>query len=136
MTLLELLRQLEAQLGSHQLPLNSAAKSIKDIFESSPLHHDFMKRLVQAIYTGNGCNRLTDNVDRDRTLAAIAPLRMEVLRSERTDVDLYRLIEELCTSLDKAFGPVARPVAAPKVNITAQIIQFASFRRRRVKSLA
>lgn len=136
MTLLELLQQLEAHLGAHQLPLNPAAKTVKDVFESSALHHDFMKRLVQAIYTGNGCNRLTDTVDYARTLEAIAPLRLEVLRSDRTDVDLYRLIEEICLALDTVFGPIARRVAPPRVVVNAQVIQLAPFRRRRIKSLA
>jgi hypothetical protein len=137
MTFLELLKQLETHLGSHQMPLNPAAKSLKDVFETIPLHNELMKRLVQSIYAGNRCRRLSDPVERAATFEALAPLRLEVLRSERTDVDLYRLIEELCVALDQAFGPVARASAdEPKPTAEAQVIQLSSFRRRRLKSSA
>ncbi len=137
MTLLELLQRLETHLGYHQVPLRPAPKSIKDVFESTPLHYDFMKRLVQAICTGNGCRRLNDPVDRTKTFEAVAPLRLEVIRSERTDVDLYGLMEETCVALDRAFGPVECRRAKEKSPAgVAQIIQLAAFRRRRLKSLA
>lgn len=137
MTFLELLRKLEAQLGYHQVPLNPGAKTLKDLFESSPLHHEFTKRLAQSIYSGNRCRRLNDPVERETTFDAVAPLRVEVLRSERTDVDLYRLIEELCVALDRIFGPLdPSPTARPESPAPAQIIELAPFRRRRIKSLA
>lgn len=137
MTLIELLRRLEAQLGYVQLPLNPHATSIKDVFESIPLHHDFMKRLVQAIYTANSCTRLHDPVDRAKTFDAVAPLRLEVLRSDRTDIDLYRLTEETCAALDRAFGPVDPPPARrTRPEVYGRVIQLSGFRRRRLKSLA
>jgi len=137
MTLIELLRRLEAQLGYVHLPLNPHAKGIKDVFESSPLHHDFMKRLVQAICTANGCGQLHDPVDRTKTFEAVAPLRLEVLRSDRTDIDLYRLTEETCAALDCAFGPVDPPPAPrTKPEVYGQVIHLSGFRRRRLKSLA
>lgn len=133
MTLLELLRRLEARLGYHQLPLNPAPKNLKDVFESIPLHQEFMQRLVQAIASGNRCTRLGDPVDRARTLEAVGPLRLEVLRSDRTDVDLYRLTEETCAALDRAFGPVEpRPPKKPAPAVVAPVIQLARFRRRRL----
>lgn len=135
MTLLDLLKRLEARLGGHQMPLNPAARDIKTVFDSIPLHQDFMKRLVQAIYTGNGCKRLNDPVDREPTFEALAPLRLEVLRCARTDVDLYRLIDDVCVALDEIFGRVARAPVAVKVT-PAQVIHLAPFRRRRLKSLA
>lgn len=132
MTLLELLRRLEARLGYHQLPLNPAPKNLKDVFESIPLHQDFMKRLVQAISSGNRCTRLDDPVDRAKTFEAVGPLRLEVLRSDRTDVDLYNLTEETCSALDAAFGPLERPAVKPREQtVAAQVIQLARFRRRR-----
>jgi hypothetical protein len=137
MTFLELLKQIEEQLGYHQLPLRPAARTFKDLFESIPLHHDFMKRLVQSIYSSNRCQRLSDPVERDPTFEAIAPLRLEALRSARTDVDLFRLIDELCVCLDGIFGPVVREaVETPKPETQAQIIQLAPFRRRKLKSWA
>ena len=137
MTFLELLRKMESHLGYHQMPLNPAATSLRNVFESIPLHHDLMKRLVQSMYTRNRCQRLSDPVERATTFDAVAPLRLEVLRSERTDVDLYRLVDELCVSLDEIFGPLARPIALePEPAGSAQVIEFARFRRRTVKSLA
>ena len=128
MNFLELLRALEAHLGYHQLPLNAAPTSIKNIFESSPLHDNFAKRLVQSIYAGN------DPVERTATFDAVAPLRLEALRHDRTDVDLARTIEELCTALHTIFGagdaiPKALPPAEP-----GQVIDITPFRRRRARS--
>lgn len=134
MTFLELLQQLEAHLGYHQLPLNARAANIKDIFESSPLHHDFAKRLVQSLYTSNGCQRLADPVEREATFEAVAPLRLEALRNDRTDVDLVRTIEELCAAIETIFGArdTARPVRAAAR--PGQVIDIAPFRRRRLRS--
>ncbi len=136
MNFLELLRQLEAHLGYHQLPLNTAPTSIKDIFESSPLHHDFAKRLAQSIYAGNRCTSLTDTVERAATFDAVAPLRLEALRHDRTDVDLARAIEELCIALDAIFGPsdAVRKQALPAE--PGQVIDITPFRRWRVRSRA
>lgn len=136
MKYLELLQQLEVHLGYHQLPLNSAATGMKDIFESTPLHHEFVRRLVQSIYTGNRCRRLSDSVEREATFEAVAPLRLEILRSERTDVDLYRTLEELCVALELIFGPGASAAPARRSVSPAQVIDIAPFRRRRLKSLA
>lgn len=137
MTFIELLRKLEARLGYHQFPLNPAAKSLKDLFECSPLHHELAVRLAQSIFVANGCRRLTDPVGRDATLDAVAPIRLQVLQSERTDVDLYRLIEELCATLADLFGERARLQPREAARPTAQIISFAPFRaNRRLKSWA
>jgi hypothetical protein len=136
MNFLELLRQLEAHLGYHQLPLNPAATSIKDIFESSPVHHDFVKRLVQSMYAGNRCLSLTDGVERAATFDAVAPLRVEALRHNRTDVDLARTIEELCVALNTIFDSGETTPRQPPPNEPGQVIDIAPFRRRRVRSRA
>jgi hypothetical protein len=134
MTFLELFRKLEAQLGYHQLPLNPAPTTLKTLFESSPLHHETMMQLAQAIYAANGCRTLGDPVARDVTQEAVAPIRLQVLQNKRTDVDLYRYIEEFCIVLDRAFGP--RPVRATAREATpkGQVIPIAPFRRR-IKTL-
>lgn len=137
MSFLELLRTLEATLGYHQLPLNPTAVTLKNLFESSPLHHETMMRAAQAIYTSNGCRGLNDPVERAATLDAIAPIRLELLQSKRTDVDLYRFMEELCVTLDEAFGPVAPRAAVESIPRLADVIQLAPFRRsRRLKTSA
>lgn len=132
MTFLELLKKLEAHLGYHQLPLNPAATNFKNIFETIPLHNDLMKRLVHSMYTSNHCQRLSDPVERTTTFDAVAPLRLEVIRSERTDVDLYRLIEEFCVSLDRIFGPLTREPAETEPVAAGQVIELARFRRRKL----
>jgi hypothetical protein len=137
MTFLELLRTLEARLGYHQLPLNPAAATLKNLFESSPLHHETMMRVVQAVYAGNRCRKLSDPVERTLTQEAIAPVRLELLQSKRTDVDLYHFIEELCVALDEAFGPTAPRPATVTTPHKADVIQLAPFRRgRRLKTSA
>ncbi len=135
----ELLEQLEERLGYHQFPVNSAATNIKDVFEGSPLHHDIMTRLVRAIYVSNACRRLTDPVNLDKTLLALTPIRQEVLRAARTDVDLYRVLDELGAALNKIFVESidVKKVASPTLRRTAEIIPLSAYRHlRRLKSSA
>ncbi len=135
----ELLEQLEERMGYHQFPVNPAATNIKDVFEGSPLHHDIMTRLVRAIFVSNACRRLTDPVNLDRTLLALTPIRQEVLRAARTDVDLYRVLDELGAALGKIFAegtPIIK-VVSPVIRRTAEIIPLSAYRHlRKLKSSA
>lgn len=135
----ELLEQLEERMGYHQFPVNPAATNIKDVFEGSPLHHDIMTRLVRAIFVSNACRRLTDPVNLDRTLLALTPIRQEVLRAARTDVDLYRVLDELGAALNKIFaeGSDVKKGASPVIRRTAEIIPLSAYRHlRKLKSSA
>ncbi|MBI3899362.1 MAG: hypothetical protein HY308_13840 [Gammaproteobacteria bacterium] len=138
MKFFELMQQLEAHLGYHQIPLNAGATNLKNLFECSPLHHELMMRLTQAIYSGNRCRRLSDNIEHNVTFEAIGPIRLQVLQSPQTDVDLFRLINELCVIVDRSFGPAAPHRTDEDVPPTnAQIIELAPFRRqRRLKTWA
>lgn len=127
----ELLEHLEKRLGNHQLPLNPRATGLRDLFDGIGLHHPLMQKVMRAIYEQNGCRQLTDPVNRPSTLKALGPIRLEMLRAHSTDVDLYRLLNELCEATAEAFaegGPATRR-AAPK-RATAEIIPLDSFRRR------
>lgn len=134
----DLLAQLEEHLGYHQFPVNPAAANIKEVFDGSPLHHDLMTRLVRAIYVSNACRRLTDPVSLDNTLRALAPIRLETLRAARTDVDLYRMLDELGAAFNKIFSEPAVPRKAPApAQRSAEIIPLSAYRRqRRLKSSA
>lgn len=130
----ELLQKLEARVGYHQVPLNPAARSLKDLFECSPLHPELVVRLAQAIHAENGCRCLNDPVYRHATFDAFAPIRLQTLNAKHTDVDTYRLIDELATAIERAFRlPVdagERIAAVLPVQKSAEIIPFAPFRRR------
>ena len=135
----ELLEQLEERLGNHQFPVNPAATNIKDVFDGSPLHHDLMTRLVRAIYVSNACRRLTDPVTQEKTYLALTPIRQEALRAARTDIDLYRVLDELGNSLNKIFAESAdvKKPASPAVRRTAEIIPLSAYRHlRKLKSSA
>jgi hypothetical protein len=135
----ELLAQLEERLGYHQFPVNPAATHIKDVFESSPLHHDIMTRLARAIYVSNACRRLTDPVSQEKTFLALAPIRQEVLRAARTDVDLYRVLDEIGAAFNEIFatGFTTRKPTAPVTRRSAEIIPLSAYRHlRRLKSSA
>jgi hypothetical protein len=138
MTFIELLRRLERHLGNHQIPLNPAAHGIKDIFESTPLHPEFTTKLVRAIYSGNRCQSLDDPVTHADTIAALTPLRLELLRAKSTDVDTHRMLNELCAALAATFAaPLAAIASVPRApqRRSADIVDFALFRRgRRLKS--
>jgi hypothetical protein len=128
----ELLQDLEHRLGFHQLPLNRAARGLKDLFDGIPLHNDLMRRIVRAIYEANGCRTLEDPVARLPTLNAIGPIRLATLRAASTDVDTCRLLDELCEALAAALTEghtkaVSAPVAA---SAGAQVIALDPARRR------
>jgi hypothetical protein len=131
MNFLELLRKLEVQLGYHQLPLNPSASTLKNLFETIALHDELMKRLAQEIYAANRCRQLSDPVERAATFEAFAPLRLQVLQSKHTDVDLFRFIDDLCTALDRAFGGEALTRVTDKdARRNADVVELARFRRR------
>ncbi len=100
-----------------------------------------MMRLTRAIYVSNACRRLTDPVTLDKTLQALTPVRQETLRSATTDVDLYRLLDDLGTALNKIFNRDKRSekpaVIKSPPQRTAEIISLGAYRRqRRLKSSA
>ncbi len=139
MTFRELMQQLEAQLGHHQIPLQAAPTGMHDLFEFCALHHELMTEIALAIYKQNNCRALTDQVTRAATLDALAPIRLRVLRSPKTDVDLFHLIEELCRAVDVAFGAnesMAKGPAADPVRGRASVISLDRFRARRLRSSA
>lgn len=131
----ELLQKLEARVGYHQVPLNPTARSLKDLFECSPLHPELVVRLAQAIHAENGCHSLNDPVYRHATFDAFAPIRLQTLNAKNTDVDTYRLIDELATAIERAFRAPPdgseRAAATVPEQRTAEIIPLAPFRRSR-----
>jgi hypothetical protein len=130
MTYLELLQALEHRLGYQHLPLNPCATDLKTVFECSPVHHELMLRLAQAIYKSNGCRRLTDAVTRDASFEAIGPVRRDVLKTPTTDVDAYHLLEDLCHALDEIFALEPTPGATDERR-SAEVIPLNVARRRR-----
>lgn len=139
MTFKELLQQLEACLGHHQIPLHAAPAGMHDLFEFCALHHELMTEIAMAIYKQNGCHGLGDEVTRAATFEALSPIRLRILRSPRTDVDLFHLIEELCRAVDAAFGiresAAKRPDSDPARH-RAPVVSLAQFRARRLRSSA
>lgn len=133
MNFYQLLQQIEDRLGYHQLPLNPGATGIRDIFDGTPLHHDWMVQLVRAIYAENGCRRLTDPVQRMQSFKALAVLRQQALRASATDIELRTLVEEIGEMLNEIFAEVASkatPAASADAPASADIISFESARRR------
>lgn len=131
MTFLELLQALEHRLGYQHVPLNPRATTLKQIFEGSPVHHELMHRVVQALYQANSCRRLGDAVRKDACFTAIAPVRQETLKTPSTDVDAYRLLDELCHALDDAFSSGSAAAASPEAKQPAPVIPLNPTRRRR-----
>jgi len=103
MNFLQLIEQLTARVGQHQLPSNPAAPSIQMLLDSSALHYELATRIVRAIYEHNHCHRLTDPVEPEATFEALGPIRATLLGSTRTDVDAFRFMEDICTAVAKVF---------------------------------
>lgn len=136
----ELVLHLENHIGSHQIPINPAATGTRDLFEGCPLHHELMTELMRAIFEGNGCRALTDTVGRKQTYQAVAPIRLEVLRSAKTDIDKFHLIESFCGAIEQAFGNVESPAQSQDQQggyrnkdaaRSAEVIPLEKFRYRR-----
>ncbi len=129
----QLLQHLEERLGYHQLPLNPAATSLRDLFDGTPLHHDWMMQFVRAVYTENRCQRLTDPVTLADTFKALAVLRQQALKASATDVDLRTLVEEMGEAVNAAFAENAAATTQPSAptNGGAEIIPFRGRRRLR-----
>lgn len=96
MKFLDLLKQLEHRLGYHCLPVNPNAKELSEIFDNTPVHGDLTIRVVHEIYKINGCQKLTDVVDHAKTNSALIPVRLGILRSQKTDVDAFLFMDDLC----------------------------------------
>ena len=140
MTFVELLQRLEAQLGYHQIPLNPAATDLRNVFESGPLHHDLLIRVVREIFRSNRCRHLHDAVTRDGTFNALSPIRQSLLGKASTDVDAYHVMDDLCRAVAHAFAEaeghgITRRLHRPSGQ--AQVIDLMPFlRARRIRSWA
>lgn len=135
----ELLEQLQDRIGYHQIPINPAATGTRDLFESCPVHHELIKDLLQAIYKANACRKLTDEVRRYETFSALEPIRLQVLRSGKADVDQVELIEELCGAIDLAFvesEPQRNSRSNSRDQRSAEVISLERFRYRRFQRRA
>ncbi len=134
MNFLQLLQHLEERLGYHQVPLNPGATGLRDLFEGSPLHHDWMVQLVRTIYAENRCQRLIDPVARAETFKALETLRFQALRAAGTDIDLRAFIEETGEAVNAVFADGATdtaPTEPPPASSGAEIIPFRGRRRLR-----
>ena len=112
----ELLEALSKQIGQHQIPLNPKVTELRGLVDSGAVHYELVTQIVTAIYTGNRCRRLTDAVTPDATFEALEPIRLAVLRSSKTDVDAYALMENVCAEVANIFNttqPLTPSAATP-----------------------
>ena len=143
MKFIVLLQKLEQQLGYHQVPINAHAHRLQDVFECSPLHHDLMLRLIQAIYKQNGCTSMFARVELESTQVALSEIRLGALKANNTDVDLFKFIDDLCYAVEDAFAnsdrrrnqdlPTTNQTASSTVK-DADIIDLANYRQRKANS--
>lgn len=133
MTFRELIERLAKRIGNHQIPLNPAASELRGLIDSGAVHYELVTQIVTAIYTGNRCRRLTDPVTRDATFEALEPIRLSVLRSHKTDVDVYQLMDTVCAEVAHAFNttPPRSEKAASQDTAGGQLLSF----RPRLKTL-
>lgn len=125
MSFLQLMRHLEHKLGHHQVPLNPCARTPADLFVSCGVHDEFLKTVTHAIYKQNRCQNLLGALDAERTLAALVPLRLKVLQSDRTDIDLFQFTEALCAAVDGYFRRESTDImTAPALPLAAQVLAF------------
>lgn len=127
MTFIQLLKALERELGYHQFPVDACAPDLARVFESSAVHHDLATRLVREIYRANRCQKLSHPVSRELTLSALIPIRLDILKADNTDIDLFRFIENCCEVIERSLAlPVdpPAPVGAAIANSSADVLPF------------
>jgi len=129
MTFRELIEQLAKRIGQHQLPVNTSATELRGFIDSGAVHYELVTQVVNAIYTGNGCRSLADPVTRDATFESIEPIRLALLRSPKTDVDAYALMDSLCAEVARIFKTTQPSVLPPAGPETAGG-RLVAFRRR------
>ena len=124
MTFRELLEELSRRIGQHQIPLNPAATELRGLIDSGAVHYELITPAATAIYTGNRCRRLTDPVTRDATFAALGPIRLAVIRSPRTDVDAYALMDKVGTEIGLLLAGAHSPDGPQTARAGAQLLRF------------
>ena len=129
MTFRELIEQLAKRIGQHQLPINISASELRGFIDSGAVHYELVTQVVTAIYTGNRCRRLADPVTRDATFESIEPIRLALLRSPKTDVDAYSLMDSLCAEVARIFKTI-QPSISPTTGPETSGGRLVAFRRR------
>lgn len=130
MTYRELLEHLARQIGHHQIPLNPAATELRGLVDSGAVHYELITQVATALYTGNRCRRLMDAVRCDASFEALEPIRMAVLRSPKTDVDAWRLMDNLCSEIAVAFQSTPTKLSPASGTVGAPTRKLYAFRRR------
>ena len=129
MSFRELIEQLARRIGQHQLPINTSATELRGFIDSGAVHYELVTQVVTALFTGNRCRCLADPVTRDASFEAIEPIRHALLRSPKTDVDAYGLMESVCAEVARIFN-ASPSVAAPACTSVTTGGRLYAFRRR------
>jgi hypothetical protein len=129
MSFRELIELLAKCIGQHQLPVNASANELRGFIDSGAVHYELVTQVVTAIYIGNRCRRLADPVTRDATFESIEPIRLALLRSPKTDVDAYGLMESLCAEVARIFN-AGQPFASLASASATTGGRLYAFRRR------
>jgi len=131
MNFLELLLLLEKAIGHHQIPVNPKSAELRGLIDSGAIHYELITQIATAIYTGNRCRHLHDPVTQDATFESLEPIRLSVLRSPSTDVDVHGLMETICAEVALAFGVITPDDTTNTSSTAGQLKRF----RRRLKFL-
>jgi hypothetical protein len=91
-------------LGGHHVPVRRDAREIREFLLPDAIHDDLLKRLVSRLYRANRCAHLDAAIDCEATLDALGEMRLELLRSPRTDIDQYGFIEDFCAGAGAFFA--------------------------------
>jgi hypothetical protein len=129
MTFRELIEQMAKRIGQHQVPVNTSAAELRGFIDSGAVHYELVTQVVTAIYTGNRCRCLADPVTRDATFESIEPIRLAVLRSPKTDVDAYALMDSICVEVARIFN-TTQPFVSPTTGPETTGGRLIPFRRR------
>lgn len=125
-TFRQLLVRLAERIGYHQIPLRSDACEIAEFLEPGAVHHELVKRAVQAIYRANRCGHLDAAVGVTLTFEALGALRGDIIRSGRGDIDQLDLLEKIGAQVAEVFGTLdLKARSGPEPVVAATVIPLA-----------
>lgn len=125
MTFMQLMKQLEQTLGYHQWPVNSCARRLHDVFESSPVNGELTIKIMRALYKANRCQKFADKVSLEQCNTALVPIRLDVVRGQTTDIDAYQFMDQVCHAVHDALTrkleavPAQRQIQEDKAEIVS-----------------
>lgn len=107
----DLMLRLADQIGRHHLPVVDDAHEIGEFLGDDAIHHELVKRVVRSVYRANRCGHLNAQISANPTFDAIGKIRGELFRSNETDIEAIRLMDQIGDLVSQSFMQAESKIA-------------------------